>query len=99
MANKLFAVGYLREAIQHFAITNLRREAVAAHFSLEGLHVSLHPDRLPLVKTFGDVPAGAPLAYFGSGGFLEIAVNGGSAREVLGLKKHQTVEMLAFENI
>ena len=25
MANKLFAVGYLREAIQHFAITNLRR--------------------------------------------------------------------------
>lgn len=81
----------------HFgnAITNLRREAVTAHFSLESLHVSLHPDRLPLVKTFGNVPAGAPLAYFGSGGFLEIAVNGGSAREVLGLKKHQTVEMLA----
>ncbi len=81
----------------HFgnAITNLRRETVTEHFNLDDLHVSLHPDRLPLVNTFGEVPKGAPLAYFGSGGFLEIAVNGGSAREVLSLKKHQTVEMLA----
>ena len=80
----------------HFgnAITNLHREEVAAHFALDELHVSLHPDRLPLVKTFGEVPAGAPLAYFGSGGFLEIGVNGNSARDVLGLVKHQTVEML-----
>ncbi|MBC2594336.1 SAM-dependent chlorinase/fluorinase [Ruficoccus amylovorans] len=83
-------------AFDHFgnAITNLRREDVAVHFSPESLHVSLHPDRLPLVKTFGDVSPGAPLAYFGSGGFLEIAINGGNARDVLGLKKHQTVEML-----
>lgn len=80
----------------HFgnAITNLQREEVAAQFPIESLHVSLHPDRLPLVKTFGEVPDGRPLAYFGSGGYLELGVNGGSALEVLSLHKGQTVEML-----
>lgn len=32
-----------------------------------------------LHRTFSDVPAGAPVAYIGSGGMLELAVNGGNA--------------------
>ncbi len=38
-----------------------------------------------LVATFADVAPGRALAYIGSGGHLEIAVNEGSAAEALGL--------------
>jgi len=38
-----------------------------------------------LVGTFGDVPPGRALAYIGSGGHLEIAVNEGCAAKALGL--------------
>ncbi len=41
---------------------------------------------IPLVRTYGDVPEGAPLALVGSCGELEISVRNGSARERLGLK-------------
>ncbi len=34
---------------------------------------------IPLVRTYGDVPAGEPLAYWGSSGYLEVGVNCGSA--------------------
>ena len=42
--------------------------------------------RLPLCTTYADMPAGQPLAYWGSAGFLEIGVNCGNAREQLRLK-------------
>jgi S-adenosylmethionine hydrolase len=38
---------------------------------------------LPLVRTFGEVGWGEPLAYWGSNGYLEVAVNGGSAAQQL----------------
>ena len=38
-----------------------------------------------LVHTFGDVADGRALAYVGSGGHLEIAVNGGRASDLLGI--------------
>ena len=38
-----------------------------------------------LARTFGDVPRGSPLAYIGSDGLLEIAVNGGRAADVLSI--------------
>lgn len=38
-------------------------------------------------NSYADVPAGKPLAIFGSSGFLEISVNRGSAHDVLGLKR------------
>jgi S-adenosylmethionine hydrolase len=41
--------------------------------------------RLPLSTTFGAVPAGDPVAYLGSEQLLEIAINGGSAADKLGL--------------
>lgn len=51
---------------------------------------------LPLATTFGDVPAGDPVAYIGSEGLLEIAVNGGNAHDELGLASGDPVE-LRFE--
>jgi S-adenosylmethionine hydrolase len=39
---------------------------------------------IPLKRTFSDVAEGKPVAYFGSSGYLEIAVNGGSAMDFFG---------------
>lgn len=41
--------------------------------------------RIPIRKTFGEVEEGEALAYLGSAGLLEIAINRGSAKEALGL--------------
>jgi S-adenosylmethionine hydrolase len=40
---------------------------------------------LPLVRTFGEVGWGEPLAYWGSNGYLGVAVNGGSAARQLAI--------------
>lgn len=72
--------------VDHFgnAVTNVQiddRAAVAAD-----LVVQIQDRRIVgLHHTFGDVPPGEVLAYRGSSGYLEIAVRGGSAAEVLGL--------------
>lgn len=42
--------------------------------------------RCPVRSFYQAVPAGSPVALIGSSGFLEIAVNGGSAEKSLGLK-------------
>jgi len=47
--------------------------------------------RLELGRTFGDVPAGTPLAYTGSAGLIEIGVNSGDASAVLGLNIGDTI--------
>lgn len=49
--------------------------------------------QLPLGRTFGDVPIGEPLAYTGSTGLLEIAVNNGDASAALGLKPGTIVHL------
>jgi S-adenosylmethionine hydrolase len=50
---------------------------------LEGLH-----------RTYGDVAQGEPLMLFGSTGFLEVAVNGGDASELLDIRKGDTVKLV-----
>lgn len=42
--------------------------------------------RCPVKRFYQAVPLGSPVALVGSSGFLEIAVNGGSAEKALGLK-------------
>ncbi|MFN7162373.1 MAG: SAM hydroxide adenosyltransferase, partial [Fimbriimonadales bacterium] len=49
--------------------------------------------RLPLVRTFGEVAWGEPLAYWGSNGYLEVAVNGGSAAEQLQISESSVLEL------
>jgi S-adenosyl-L-methionine hydrolase (adenosine-forming) len=62
-------------------ITNLTTELVPSHATLEVEDLDLGPVR----RTFSDVAAGGLLAYIGSGGALEIAVNNGSAARRLGV--------------
>ena len=69
-------------AIDHFGngITDLPRREFQP-----GQVLAVRGQRLPLAMTYADVPAGEALGLVGSHGFLEIAVNGGTAVEVLGL--------------
>lgn len=48
--------------------------------------------RLARARTFCEVPPGEAFWYANANGLVEIAVNGGSAREVLGLGKGDAVE-------
>lgn len=47
-----------------------------------------------VVPTFGAVPDGEPAAYIGSAGTLEIAINKGNAREMLGVEKGAQVSII-----
>ena len=67
---------------------NLRQEAFRKWLGEEtaSVRVWLKPAgsesiELPLMRTFGEVGWGEPLAYWGSNGYLEVAVNGGSAAQ------------------
>ncbi len=47
-----------------------------------------------LVDTFGDVEEGEPAAYIGSAGMLEIGVNKGDARTLLGIQKGSSISIV-----
>lgn len=49
---------------------------------------------LSLVDSFGTVPSGQPLAYIGSAGLLEIAVNGGSAADRYSARRGDSVTLI-----
>lgn len=48
--------------------------------------VKIGSESLPLVRTFSDVPKGAPLAYINANGILEISVNQGRADTHFGIE-------------
>ena len=50
-----------------------------------------------LNRSYADSEIGAPLAIIGSSGVLEIAVNGGSAAVIFGLKRGDTVTIHRFD--
>ena len=64
-------------------ITNLT--IPTAPTALPGAHVEVLGRRLRVVRTYGDMAAGEAAALVGSAGRFEIAVNGGSAAEQLGI--------------
>lgn len=66
-------------------------EDVRATVTLLGRDAQATP--LPLVRTFGEVGWGEPLAYWGSNGYLEVAINGGSAAEWLGIDYDSVLEI------
>jgi len=68
------------------AITNLRPESPPRA-------VVAGSKKIPVARAFSDVPPGEALAYIGSSGLLEIAVNRGSAREALGLREGDRVRL------
>lgn len=74
--------------IDHYgnAMTGVRASVLSEHSKLEAAG-----RRIPRVRTFSDVPAGAPLWYENSNGLAEIALNGGHAASALGLTLGQPV--------
>ena len=72
------------------AITNLKPQEVPEAIHVVGRH-------LPFVRTFSDVPPGEALAYLGSAGLVEIAVNGGSIQEDLRLLPGAAVSLQLAE--
>lgn len=73
-------------------ITDLRRD----HLGDEpgGVTVVLPTaDTVPLVRTYGEVATGGLVALIGSGGFVEVACNGGSAAAITGLDVGAEIEL------
>lgn len=81
--------------IDHYgnAITNISQMQLEAKFPSSELILTVDSNIISLVKTFGDVAEGEPLAYYGSGGFVEIALNGASAAEEFNLQIEQKVKI------
>ncbi|HSJ57068.1 MAG TPA: SAM-dependent chlorinase/fluorinase [Anaerolineae bacterium] len=78
--------------VDHFgnAIVNVQIEAQAT--SDAGVFVQVRDRRIVgLHRTFGDVAPGEVLLYRGSGGYLEIAVRGGSAAREIGIDVGDTL--------
>jgi S-adenosylmethionine hydrolase len=71
--------------------------ASTVSFRASAARVQIGASRLPLSRTYGEVPAGELLAYIGSSMLLEIAVHGGRADKVLGLAPGIPVTLLFEE--
>lgn len=90
-------------------ITNIQRDTIAEAFpSIDPDHLTAPNPKKPLPlkcyvgstildalhPTYAAVAEGDPLMLFGSSGFLEIAVNGGHAAELLNIRKSDAVKLL-----
>ena len=53
--------------------------------------------KIPVVRTFSDVPADSPLALLGSNGTLELAVNLGRADEHFGVQLEDILRIGSFK--
>lgn len=82
------------DAIDRFGnlITNIP-EQWAKELARHTCSVRIAGLRLPIVSTFGDVPVQTGLAYWGSSGFLEIALNQGNAASVWSIRIDTPVQV------
>ena len=78
--------------VDHFGnlVSSIKAERIDAGGTvfLNGIKIG------PIWKTFGAVKPGRPVAYINSFGYLEIAVNGGSAREHFRIEKPESAQIL-----
>jgi S-adenosylmethionine hydrolase len=79
--------------IDHFgnAITNLGADLVDRGRKAVCEAIGRRKLRCSLAAYYGAVPLDSPLAVIGSSGFLEVAINGGSAAQRFGLKIGDTI--------
>jgi S-adenosyl-L-methionine hydrolase (adenosine-forming) len=79
-------------------VTNIDRTALevfAASFRVPQLSVTIvNGAPMEIVQAYGDAPTGAPLATFGSFGFLEIAIRDGSAASIFGVGEGAPVRVI-----
>jgi hypothetical protein len=82
--NVVTSIGRLRRASSGMRLDPWIPTCEGQDMPSEGLLLRLPDGRsVPLARTFSDVLPGSLLAYVGSSGLVEIAVNSGSARELL----------------
>jgi S-adenosylmethionine hydrolase len=90
--NLVTSIGRLSEASGRIKLKDWTGGGVTHELGFGSSRVILADGtRLSLARTFSDVPVGQALAYTGSVGLLEIAVNQGDASQMLGLTIGDTV--------
>lgn len=83
-------------------ITNIRRATIQQSFGADMGRVQVEVKRrmvAGLSAAYADRPDGELLALVGSSGYLEVAVNRGSAAGALGCEKGDTVTLTALEEV
>jgi len=76
-------------------ITNIPEESVDELSSHKKVKIYVGNTILRgLERTFSDVPESDPVAYIGSSGMLEVAVNNGNAAELLGISKGASISVI-----
>ncbi len=75
--------------ISNITFSDLKREGVKETYIRVGRTVIRE-----ISRSFSDVPAGKPVAYIGSHGYLEIGVNKGNAQSSLGAGKGSILEVV-----
>ena len=83
--------------IDHFGnlISNIPEKMIREAAALANLKIYVGNTILEeIVDTFGDVEEGEPAAYIGSSGVLEVAINKGSARQMLGVEKGAQISIV-----
>lgn len=84
--------------IDHYGnlITNVRKETFLENYP-NTKSVGMNKNEIPLLNTFGEVSSGELIAYFGSGGYLEIALNQGNAAQYLSLLPGSEIKIKIFD--
>jgi len=76
-------------------VTNISNELIKETRDAQSIKIYVGNTILRgIQKAFADVQEGEPLAYIGSSGMLEIAINKGSAEEMLGVHKGASVSVI-----
>jgi S-adenosylmethionine hydrolase len=76
-------------------VTNIPGDVIQQFQNRRGVRIYVGSTILKqLVNTFGDVKQGESVAYIGSAGMLEVAVNGGNAEQMLGVYKGAAVSLV-----
>ncbi len=86
--------------VDHYGniITNISERDWKQHYA-SATAVIYKKRAFPLSKTYAQVADGGMTAYFGSGGFLEIAINGGSAAQILELCPGDKLKLSPYHSV
>ncbi len=96
--NLITSIGFLEQREEALSLRPWLPGPAGTELPLAFLRVRLPSGRrLPLHRTFGDVPEGRPVAYVGSERLLEIAINRGRASDRLEMGRGAEVWLEATE--
>jgi hypothetical protein len=83
--NAITSLGALRRERAQLHLDPWLKQFPSTSLPTRSACVCWEDTEIPLLATYAEAPLGAPLAYIGSSGLLEIAVRGGRADQQLGL--------------